>query len=758
MNGFSLGRAGIEQLRASDSAAPAPCNGRQHVPQGSNVWSTIAAVAATCVALTLVPVAEAAEPTPYGHACTAQNGVRFCPTTGDVDRVPSWDGVPLDVDVTLPPTGDGPFPTIVMLHGFGGDKTDFESDSPESAGNNTYHWNNNWFAQRGYAVVNYTARGFGNSCGKRDPGTATCDATGKGGYIHLKDQRIEAHDTQHLLGLLVDQGIAKAGALGATGISYGGGESIELAFLNDKTRTTDNALVPWTSPKGTPLSLAAAYPRWPWSDLVNALLPNGRFLDFKAEPPEGISRSPIGIPISTYIEGLVATGASSGNYAPPGVDPTADVINWHSRVNAGEPYTDPYTQSIVDEIYNFHTGVGLRSVAGASTPSPMLIENGWTDDLFPPSQALRVYNVLRAADPNAAISLQFGDLGHARGQNKATVNHFLNDQGSAFLDSRLKGDADTAPPAPGAVTTFSQTCPKGNPDAGPYSAASWTALHPGAWRFAKAAAQTITSAGGNPQTGQTVDPIAGGGACAQVAKETAPGTAIVESPASTGITLMGLPTVQADIVTTGVSGQLDSRLWDVAPDGKQTLVSRGAYRLTDNQTGKQVVFQLHGNGWHFAAGHVAKLELLGADAPYLRASNSQFQVEVSNVVIELPTLDSPAGQIVKPVLGGGGVLSAQAIRQIATATPRLRLKVRPRKAIAGKRTRFSLCVTSRVRGKTRRVKGAKVSYMHSRARTNKRGCAGIVRRPGKVGRHRARARKRGYASGAAYVRVVARRR
>ena len=26
------------------------------------------------------------------------------------------------------------------------------------------------------------------------------------------------------------------------------------------------------------------------------------------------------------------------------------------------------------------------------------------------------------------------------------------------------------------------------------------------------------------------------------------------------------------------------------------------------------VFQLHPNGWHFAAGHVAKLELLGADS------------------------------------------------------------------------------------------------------------------------------------------------
>jgi cephalosporin-C deacetylase-like acetyl esterase len=724
-------------------------------------------VAAGVAILSSAAPALAAGPAPYGHACTAKNGVRFCPTTGDADRVPSWDKVPLDVDVTLPASGDGPFPTIVMLHGWGGSKTDYEADSPDGKGPSTWHWNNVYFAQHGYAVVNSTARGFGNSCGKKDPNTPTCYATGSGGYIHLKDQRIEAHDTQYLLGLLVDQGIAKPGALGATGISYGGGESIELAFLNDKTRMTDNTLVPWISPGGTPLALAAAYPRWPWSDLVNSLLPNGRFVDFKAEPPAGVSRNPIGIPIETYIEGLFGTGNTSGNYAPPGVDMTADLVNWHSRVDAGDPYTDPYVQSVVDEIYNFHDGVGMRLATGAPKPSPMLIENGWTDDLFPPSEALRVYNALRADDPNAPVSLQFGDLGHSRGQNKPTVNHFFNDQGVAFFDSHLKGDDAVAPPAPGAVTTFTQTCPAAKADGGPYSAGSWSALHPGAFRFAAAASQTVTSAGGNPQTGKTIDPIAGDGACAQVAKETAPGTAVVVSPPSTGLTLMGLPTVQADVATTGVSGQLDSRLWDVGPDGQQTLVSRGAYRLTDNQTEKKVVFQLHGNGWYFAPGHVAKLELLGNDAPYLRASNGQFQVAVSNIVVELPTLEAPVGdsvlspqgavaqdtggQTVQPVLGQGQTL---AVKQVHQATPRLRVGVKPRRATAGKRRRFAVCVTARVGGKLRRVRGARVTLMRAKAKTNRRGCARLTTRPRKPGSLRVRARKHGYASGSAHVKVV----
>ena len=70
-----------------------------------------------------MPASAMAAPGPFGHACTTQaDGTRFCPTTDGapgrtVDGVPTFDGVPLDVDVTLPAGGKGPFPTIVMLHG-----------------------------------------------------------------------------------------------------------------------------------------------------------------------------------------------------------------------------------------------------------------------------------------------------------------------------------------------------------------------------------------------------------------------------------------------------------------------------------------------------------------------------------------------------------------------------------------------------------------------------------------------------------------
>jgi predicted acyl esterase len=100
-------------------------------------------------------------------------------------------------------------------------------------------------------------------------------------------------------------------------------------------------------------------------------------------------------------------------------------------------------------------------------------------------------------------------------------------------------------------------------------------------------------------------------------------------------TLLGLPTVRATIETDGVGGLLAARLYDVHR-GRQTLISRGVYRLTDDQRGR-IVFQLFGNGWRYRRGHVVKLELLGNDPDFVRTSNNRFSVRVSSLRVELPT-------------------------------------------------------------------------------------------------------------------------
>ena len=582
-----------------------------------------AALIAACCALLTPAVASAAPPNPFGHACSPQNGVLFCPATTLDDRVPSWDGLPLDVDVTLPESGDGPFPTIVMMHGLGGTKEAFESTDETGAPSvQRFHYNNVFYAKRGYAVVNLTARGDGNSCGKPDSRTSPgCDR----GWMHLDDQAFEAHDIQYLLGLLVDQGVAKADALGVTGVSYGGGISNTLAYLRDRVRTPEGSLIPWTSPSGTPLHIAAAWGRWGWADLTYSLVPNGRFLD-RERWQLGKAVRPTGIVKKSFVDGLYLV-TTLNFIAPLGADANAPLTEAKNAVSKGEPYgTD--LQLIGGVLSSRKSAAGLFG----STPAPLLLQNGWTDDLFPVNEALMIYNDTNHG-AKGPVSLQFGDFGHGRGAEKIGEEQYFNDKGAAFFDAYLKQQGTA--PAAGSVDVTTQTCPTSAPAGGPYSATSWAAIHPGKFTLAGPLAQKITSSGGDPNSAKTFDKVLGANPCETAAAGKGKGVARYSRTVKKGFTMIGLPTVKATIKTKGKYGEIAARLYDISK-GKETLVTRGQYRLANNQKGK-ITFQLNGNAYKFAKGHMLQLELLGQDPNYLRKSNGTFRISVSKVTVSVPT-------------------------------------------------------------------------------------------------------------------------
>jgi predicted acyl esterase len=113
--------------------------------------------------------------------------------------------------------------------------------------------------------------------------------------------------------------------------------------------------------------------------------------------------------------------------------------------------------------------------------------------------------------------------------------------------------------------------------------------------------------------------------------------------------LLGSSTVIAHFKLPGANSQVAARLVDVAPDGQKTLVARGLWRPKVSSHPIRQAFQLHANGWHFAQGHVAKLELLADDASYGRASNDQQDVRVHNLELRLPVRQPPGslGGLVK---------------------------------------------------------------------------------------------------------------
>src|SRR5256714_10184162 len=157
-------------------------------------------------------------------------------------KIPSWDGVPLDADLTLPPGAVTPRPLIVMLHGYANDKPEWESASADSSNPDKDHYNSYWFASNGYAVLTYTARGFHGSCGQGPLTDPRCAR----GWMHLADRRFEVRDTQYLAGLLADLGVADPQKIAVTGGSYGGGQSLLLAMQGDQVATVPDPNNPAT--------------------------------------------------------------------------------------------------------------------------------------------------------------------------------------------------------------------------------------------------------------------------------------------------------------------------------------------------------------------------------------------------------------------------------------------------------------------------------------------------------------------------------
>jgi predicted acyl esterase len=186
-----------------------------------------------------------------------------------------------------------------------------------------------------------------------------------------------------------------------------------------------------------------------------------------------------------------------------------------------------------------------------------------------------------------------------------------------------------------------------------------TALDPGAVRFSSTAAQTV-AAGGDTSIGFALDPIVGTGEesaasgtdpeCQTFTARNIPGTAVYAEPVTQTFTMLGLPTMRMHVATIGNSGQLDARLWDVAPDGSETYVTRGTYELTDNQTGT-ITWQMWGGGHTFPKGDTVRVELMAQDVPIERPSTQPFAATVSDFTIELPSHQPPdGGEIVKAML------------------------------------------------------------------------------------------------------------
>jgi dienelactone hydrolase len=624
--------------------------------------------------------------------------------------------VALDVDISYPAGFSGPRPLLVFMHGCcSGSKTSWEAQDQAAGsrfdkGGEHWHYNNAWFASRGYVVINYTARGFVDG-----------ENRGSTGQTQLDSRSYEINDYQHLACQLTQ---LFNGTLGlpdidpskvvATGGSYGGGFS--WLALTDPFWNCGAAGDPATS-----MRLAAAAPKYGWTDLVNSLVPTGthsgrpdRLADASGcdsgpvqaggSPCPG-PQTPIGIPKRSIVSALFISGASG---IPPGTPHTtfpSSIVSTFACTQGPDfdasgascPGVTTTLAEFLRERSAYYQQSYFDSLAqNSSYAIPVFAAGTFTDWLFPSTEHRRMINRLRSINSNYPVQAYYGDYNHFT-QNKAKVwgdvcsnggSHVCNnaDYGGNFnaapgsrvregVTTRLNAFIDhyattaSGPADPGLpsfdTTAELEVCPQNaaslGVDAGEggpqFSAPSFEQLAPNTLTVNADGAQTTTNtAAPNPHS-VTSDPIqnfaANGGKCPAESEGTAgPGVASYTSTALPRVfTMLGGTSITINFAATGPVGQLDARLYDVLPNGTSLLVDRGPRRLRASEASSgQVTYELFGSGWRFPAGHRVRIELAQDDDPFLHLTEAPSSAALSRAVLRIPIREPSATIGAKPTL------------------------------------------------------------------------------------------------------------
>jgi predicted acyl esterase len=119
---------------------------------------------------------------------------------------------------------------------------------------------------------------------------------------------------------------------------------------------------------------------------------------------------------------------------------------------------------------------------------------------------------------------------------------------------------------------------------------------------------------------------------------------------------VGLGSVHVDYLLAGATtATLNARVWDVAPDGRAFLVTRGTYRIDGNGTpagydalpSGALDLPLFGNQWTLEVGHKIRLDLTQVDYPtFLPGNSTDAVITFPGARLVLPTRE--ATQITVP--------------------------------------------------------------------------------------------------------------
>jgi ABC-2 type transport system ATP-binding protein len=517
----------------------------------------------------------------------------------------------VDADLYVPAgvSAAAPAPAVLTTNGFGGSKDD-QAGAAKA------------FGREGYITLSYTGLGFPNS----------------GCKISLDDPDFDgkaaAQLVDYLAGSKADNAgrrldmVAKNGPgdpkVGMVGGSYGGQVQFAAASLDRRI----DALIPIIT----------------WNDLSYSLAPNNTSL---ASGGHGVTYSTPGVHKKEWTSLFFAIGVTDGIQGA-GVDPTRllGCPNFVDQACLAKAQLETFgypDQPTMD--FSRHASVSSYL---AKVKAPTLLVQGQKDTLFNLQEAAATYRGLQAQ--GTPVQMIWQSWGHSLGGTPAPGELDLTGDtalrstylGGRFLDwfnHYVKGDpavptgpefayfqdwvaySGIATKAYATSTTFpvGRALPLYLSGAQDLVTAKARVL-PGSQSWANATGGAPTSYSETSSQGsQESDPLP---------PTDGPGTfgSWTSAPVTGSTVIVGSPTLDvtldsaaaATTQTTGPAGQLVlfAKIYDVAPDGTQTLHNRLVSPVRIADVTKRVHIELPGVVQRIAAGHRIRLVLAASDAAY----------------------------------------------------------------------------------------------------------------------------------------------
>ncbi|PRY28814.1 alpha/beta fold hydrolase [Pseudosporangium ferrugineum] len=500
--------------------------------------------------------------------------------------------VALDTRFYLPKDRDGRVPAVLLAHGFGGTKDSVSGDAES-------------LADRGYAVLTWTARGFGAS----------------GGEIHLDSPDHEVKDAQRLLDWLAARPEVRTDAagdprVGVVGGSYGGALALLLAGQDPRV----DAIVPLIT----------------WNDLGRAFFP---------QSADGVTAP--GVFKKSWAGLFFGSGSSSplerDRPAVPG-DPAcgrfaADVCAAYLKMaTTGTP--DAATTAL------------LRRSSPATVldriKAPTLLVQGAVDTLFPLSEAdANARGIARTGTP---VRVAWFTGGHDGGEGPQTDRDRTKFLTATWLDHYVKGDGG----APANSFTYSRVTGFSALDRGLVANGYSDPDYPGLGGTGRT---EVTVAGpaqpvanppnGNPGGLSSLPGVGGqlssllGGVAGDLPGQHAE---FDSAPVTDAIDVVGAPSVRLRVASPTGSATVFVKLYDVDPNGTATLSGGliAPVRLTglprDITAAQPVTVTLPGIVRRIDSGHTVRVVVATSDQAFLTPADPAVYTVAVEPAVTLPTV------------------------------------------------------------------------------------------------------------------------